>query len=123
MPKPPPTKDGILRTLELVTPPEYHDPFIEDLEGDSHLRPKGSCKYRTGSFICVPLLIKGKLVGVMDVNEKRSGESLNQDDLNLLTTIAGQVSIALENAKLYGVLQENALRPVGEWERSWGPRT
>lgn len=86
--------------------------LIEDLESKDRLRPRGTCKYRTGSFICVPLLVKGRLVGVMDVNEKRSGEPLNQDDLNVLTTIAGQVSIALENARLYGVLQENALRTV-----------
>ena len=86
--------------------------LIEDLADPGRLHPHGPCKYGSGSFICVPLLVKDRLLGVMDVNEKRTGEALNQNDLNLLTTIAGQVSIALENAKLYGVLQENALRTV-----------
>ena len=86
--------------------------LIEELADPGRLHAHEACKYQSGSFICVPLLVKDRLLGVMDVNEKRSGEALNQDDLNLLTTIAGQVSIALENAKLYGVLQENALRTV-----------
>ena len=86
--------------------------LIEDLADRSRLRIQEPCKYDSGSFICVPLLVKDRLLGVMDVNEKRSGEPLNQDDLNLLTTIGAQVSIALENARLYGLLQENALRTV-----------
>jgi len=86
--------------------------LVDDLADPGRLHPHGHCKYRTGSCICVPLLVKDHLLGVMDVNDKRSGEPLSQEDLNLLTTIAGQVSIALENAKLYGVLQENALRTV-----------
>lgn len=86
--------------------------LIQDLAEPGRLTPHKPCKYSSGSFICVPLLVKDRLLGVMDVNDKRTGEPLNQDDLNLLTTIAGQVSIALENAKLYGLLQENALRTV-----------
>ena len=86
--------------------------LIQDLAEGDRRRPQGPCKYQSGSFICVPLLVKDRLLGVMDVNEKRSGEPLGQDDLKLLTTIAGQVTIALENARLYGVLQENALRTV-----------
>ena len=86
--------------------------LVDDLAEPGRLQPHGPCKYQAGSCICVPLLVKDRLLGVMDVNEKRTGEPLNQDDLNLLTIIAGQVSIALENAKLYGVLQENALRTV-----------
>lgn len=86
--------------------------LVDDLGSDPRFQGSRSAKYSSGSFICVPLMVKGRLLGVLDVNDKRSGERLSQNDLKLLTTLASQVSVALENARLYHVLQENALRTV-----------
>lgn len=68
------------------------DPRIQDLMSDS---------YKTGSFISVPLFRKDDVIGVFSITDKRTGDAFNNDDLNLLTILASQVVMAIENADLY----------------------
>jgi len=68
--------------------------------------------YRNASLVCVPLIAKGRLLGVVNVNDKKSGEPFNADDVGMLTTIAGQVAVTIENARLYERLRENAFQTV-----------
>jgi signal transduction histidine kinase len=51
--------------------------------------------------VAVPSFSKGKLVGVLTLGEKLSGELYSPDDLELLLTMASEAAIAIENAKLY----------------------
>lgn len=57
------------------------------------------------SLICVPLLVKNKVIGiiVLGIDKPINYEA---EDLNLLNTFALQASIAIENAKLYGSQKE-----------------
>ena len=57
-------------------------------------------KFKTRSALCVPLISQGKVLGVIEVLNKKDGD-FNNDDLQLLHAIATSVSIALENARLY----------------------
>lgn len=63
--------------------------------------------FRTKSVICVPLLLRNKPMGALQVINKKSGEPFNRSDLEILFAIAQQVSIAMENANLYRRLQES----------------
>jgi class 3 adenylate cyclase/GAF domain-containing protein len=56
--------------------------------------------FSTRSALCVPLISRGKVLGVIEVLNKISGD-FNDDDLHLLQSIASSVSIALENSQLY----------------------
>jgi adenylate cyclase len=56
--------------------------------------------FETRSVLCVPLISQGKVLGVIEVLNKRRGEFL-QGDMQLLQSIATTVSIAMENARLY----------------------
>jgi len=49
----------------------------------------------------VPLLISERLLGILTLGEKRSGDSYTQDDLDLLATLAHSAALALENANLH----------------------
>lgn len=49
----------------------------------------------------VPLRYKGKLIGFLALGLRRSGEPYTSEDLDFLGTIAGQSSLALENARLF----------------------
>lgn len=51
--------------------------------------------------ICLPLWIKGRLLGILALGEKTSGEAYTHDDLDLLQSLSDNLSIALENAILY----------------------
>jgi len=54
----------------------------------------------TKSILCAPMRRGDRVVGVMQVLNKRSGEPFTEQDLRLLTTLATQAAIAVENARL-----------------------
>ncbi|MEW6088884.1 MAG: sigma 54-interacting transcriptional regulator [bacterium] len=56
------------------------------------------------SVLCVPLFMKGNVIGTMSVYDKKSEEEwqpFTDDDQRLLDTIASQASIAIENARVF----------------------
>lgn len=57
--------------------------------------------YRTKSVLSVPLIIKEKVIGVINVNNKIASDVFNDSDLQLLETLATQIATAIENARLY----------------------
>jgi phosphoserine phosphatase RsbU/P len=54
----------------------------------------------TRSELCVPLIYKDKVIGVLDIEHTRRGY-FTDDHLRTITTLAAQVAIAIENAQLY----------------------
>ncbi len=55
--------------------------------------------------ITIPLKRKGITSGVINIGAKESGRNFTSDDLNLLSTLANQAAISIENAKLYDTVQ------------------
>lgn len=53
------------------------------------------------SVICVPMLIKAELTGIVSVYNKRGGGGFTAEDERLLTIIATQSAQIVENARLY----------------------
>jgi len=49
----------------------------------------------------VPILLKDDLVGVIASGNKLSGEIFTSEDLGLLSTLANQTAVALDNTRLY----------------------
>jgi signal transduction histidine kinase len=60
--------------------------------------------------VIVPLKVERKLVGVLLVGEKLSGEIFDADELELLAVLGSQAAVALENARLYHELGESNVR-------------
>ena len=54
----------------------------------------------TRSELIVPLFHKGRIIGVLDLEHTRVG-FFNEEHERVLTTLAAQVAIAIENARLY----------------------
>ena len=63
--------------------------------------------FTTQSLICVPLTIRGKTTGAIQVINKKNGHPFTQEDSELLTALAQQIAVALDNAKLYQRLEKN----------------
>jgi len=57
----------------------------------------------TRSILCVPINVKGRALGAVQVVNKVGGP-FTTDDLELLNFLAASVGVALENARLYGEL-------------------
>lgn len=53
------------------------------------------------AVIAVPAFSRDRLVGILFLGEKLSGEAYSPDDLDLLLNMASEAGIAIENAKLY----------------------
>ncbi len=54
----------------------------------------------TRSELIAPLFYKGRIIGVLDLEHTRPG-FFNEEHERMLTTLAAQVAIAIENARLY----------------------
>ncbi|MGC1361898.1 MAG: SpoIIE family protein phosphatase [Silvibacterium sp.] len=52
------------------------------------------------SEMAVPLVYKGKVIGVLDIEHTRA-HYFNEDHERALTTLAAQIAISIENARLY----------------------
>ncbi len=64
---------------------------------------------RYQSFVSLPIVTKGNVVGVINVQHKRT-KRYQDAELALLSTIANQVGGAIENARLYEEMQRQALQ-------------
>jgi sigma-B regulation protein RsbU (phosphoserine phosphatase) len=54
----------------------------------------------TRSELAIPLIYKGNIVGVLDLEHTRA-HYFNEDHVRTLTTLASQIAVAIENARLY----------------------
>jgi two-component system sensor histidine kinase HydH len=81
----------------------------QDVSKDQRFSPKYDEKtgFQTRSVICVPLISKDEPIGVLQVINKKGGKPFSNSDFKLLTGMAQQVAIAMENAKLYQRLKED----------------
>ncbi|HWR98412.1 MAG TPA: diguanylate cyclase [Candidatus Methanoperedens sp.] len=64
---------------------------------------KGEMLTRMGlrSLLCLPLIVRGHCIGVVTLYHRQPRE-YQQEELRFLQTFAGTVSIAVDNARLYG---------------------
>jgi GAF domain-containing protein len=63
--------------------------------------------------MALPLLISGQIIGALDVQSIATGAFTNED-IQMLSLLAGQVSLAIENARLF----EETRRALAESEAS-----
>ena len=63
----------------------------------------------TRAEMAVPMLIGGKVIGVLDVQSETVGRFTDLD-VNIKTTLASQISVALENARAFKNAQNQAAR-------------
>ncbi|MDI6776579.1 MAG: HD domain-containing protein [Syntrophales bacterium] len=69
-------------------------------------------KYVGVNSICVPLKTKKGVIGIIALNRKGDSESFTEDNLKLLSTMAHQAAVAIENASLYRDLRESYLSTI-----------
>ncbi len=73
----------------------------------------------TRSLLAVPLQFKDHRIGVLEAGNKYHGEEFSQEDVETLTVLAAQATVAIENARMVGALQEAR----GDLERRVEERT
>ena len=83
--------------------------LIENVEEMPHGQiDKSGSRYRNKSLLSVPIRIKGRAVGVLNVNNKGDGAAFGEGDRALLETICNQAGMAIENARLvFDLVEKN----------------
>ncbi len=62
---------------------------------------------RTRSEAALPLTVGSRVLGVLDVQADQVGR-FDEDLLPVLTTLAGQIAVAIENARLFSTVEESS---------------
>lgn len=63
-------------------------------------------KFTTKNVICVPVRVKEKTIGVLEAINKLDGGTFTEEDLALFQSLADQVAVALDNARLMAEIEE-----------------
>ncbi len=66
------------------------------------------------ALMAVPLQVKDRVIGVVEVINRRDGLPFVIDDQALLTAFAGQAAVAIENARLYTLTDQELAARVEE---------
>ncbi|OGO02915.1 MAG: hypothetical protein A2Y72_07620 [Chloroflexi bacterium RBG_13_53_26] len=81
--------------------------YVDDISQDSRLSRPVVIKEGLRAFASVPLRSKDKILGVMNI-ASHTPRRFSHQDVQLLTGVADQIAMAIENAKLYHEVQRMA---------------
>ncbi|UPT74131.1 MAG: ATP-binding protein [Elusimicrobiota bacterium] len=98
---------GIAGSVAKTRTPE----LIPDVRKDARWSPAmdDASGFTTRSVLAVPLLLKGRLVGVLEAINKNGGD-FSQDDLRVFEAFASQAAVAIDNARLFTSLNEEKFK-------------
>lgn len=86
--------------------------LIRHVDGSQGIKTLSRYGFTRRSVLCVPIRIKDRVLGTIELTNRRGGESFSIDDLEMLQSIANQAAVALENASLYRDVQRGYLETV-----------
>ncbi len=108
--------DQLARSLVIPLRPDAGILALTALEGrpvhvtaarrDPRVRHEWEGRLEVDEFACVPLMAKGKVVGVIAVDNRFNGKPISDEDLELLSVFANQAGLAMETARVYTRLEE-----------------
>jgi signal transduction histidine kinase/FixJ family two-component response regulator len=75
--------------------------IIDDVENDKRFKRINKERYGAASLLCAPLMIKNKVIGIINMANKQTGDVFTKDDLRLLSTFASQAAVAVDDANQF----------------------
>jgi serine phosphatase RsbU (regulator of sigma subunit) len=75
--------------------------IIDDLGNDERFKTSEAEENPMKTLLCVPLILKGRIIGSLNVINKRGGATFSEADKRLLCIISTQSAQVIENARLY----------------------
>lgn len=84
-------------------------PIISNLgENDPRFKINDGA-FKLSSLLCVPLVVKGEAIGVINISNKRNNKVFTKIDLEFMEALSNQAAIAIDNAKLYELATKDGL--------------
>ncbi len=84
---------------------------IVDIRESEQIR-QSMAEYDIGSVLVVPFLHEGKVEGTIATINHKNDRSFNQNDVELITSIANQVGVAVSNSELQRKIEHQAYHDV-----------
>jgi GAF domain-containing protein len=82
--------------------------IVNDVQGVSYFLPEIDERFGfvTQSLLAAPLIARSRVLGVLEVINKRSGGGFTEDDANVVTVLATMAALALDHAAMAPVKDE-----------------
>ena len=72
--------------------------IVEEIENYSELKEEANL---IEAYLLIPLFSKNQLIGLISLGQKKNEESYNDEDINLLSTLANHLATSIENSLLH----------------------
>lgn len=79
--------------------------LIENIEEDPRFGRKNIDHYNTKSLISIPLKINDKVIGVLNLNNKKSAEPFTAQDLSIASTLSDRITHFIEKLHREGYME------------------
>lgn len=79
--------------------------LVRDINKDKRFAKRNTKRYYTDSLLSVPIKLRDKVIGIINVNNKATRGVFTKDDLKLLSSIADQAGSVIEFLRLYEELE------------------
>ena len=108
-----PAKRGLVGQVAATGEPIIVNDVASDARWAGELTKTGG--FQTNTVLAVPLLTQDRVIGVLEVLNKHAG-AFTPDDEELLTSFASQAAVAIENARLFQLTDQQLAQRVSELE-------
>ena len=75
-----------------------HPLLVNDIERDERVAAPNRPRFKTKSFLSLPLLHEGRVSGVLNLSDKRNNEIFTERDLDVLTPFVRHVSLMMQRS-------------------------
>jgi len=74
--------------------------LVRDISETPYPEPERRHRYKSGSFMCAPMKVKGRTIGVVNVTNGKADEPFTREQLDVVVSLANLVALAIENVRL-----------------------
>ena len=75
--------------------------LVRDIENDQRVQQSKRPRYKTKSFISIPLKLQDRTIGILNIADKITGDVFTEEDMRYLVSVASYASVAIERSEYY----------------------
>jgi len=85
--------------------------IVNDVAQETRFAPRFDVAtgFQTRSILCAPLWARGRVIGVLEVLNRRDGQPFDEENLRLIRAFCASAALALDNARLYRAVYQGGL--------------
>ncbi|MFA5182779.1 MAG: PAS domain S-box protein [Syntrophales bacterium] len=80
--------------------------LVTDIQQDHRTERPNQSRYKSPSFLSMPILIGNEVSAVLNLADKENGLTFNREDEEMSAILLREISFALENAQLHGRIKD-----------------